>query len=92
MKVKIVINTVEVNDGKVSEEDRSEVWSGELDILRENVYLTKLSIIAEGEPQPICDIPFSLATGYWAWIPPNRDEPFSLFGSLVERDEKRSYD
>jgi hypothetical protein len=45
------------------------VWEGDLDISEEGQYITKLSIYAEGQPQPICDVPFSLGTGHYQGIP-----------------------
>lgn len=54
------------------------IWEGDIEILRENVYVTKISIIADGEdmPQPICDIPFSMNKGYYLWVPAiNHDDP-----------------
>ena len=75
MKVKIVINTMEIAPGGESTQYRvSEVWSGELDILPKGEYLTKISIIAEGIEHPICDVPFSVTMGYWQWIPPLVDD------------------
>ena len=72
MKVKIVINTIKMDDHGENEIHRftSEVWSGEMDILPEGEYLTKISIIAEGMEHPICDVPFSPSEGYWKWINP----------------------
>ena len=71
MKVKIVIKTMD----KDGESHRSEVWSGEMDILDDDEYLVKMSIIAEGKPEPIVDIPFALGTGYYVWIPPENFTP-----------------
>jgi hypothetical protein len=72
MKVKIVIQTMEPGSDNESWDTRnSEVWSGELAILKEGVYVAKVSLIGEGEPQPICDIPFSLGVGHYRWIPPD---------------------
>ncbi len=88
MKVKIVIQTWEStpteNVFNVKFRRRqSEVWSGELDIVNEQEYLAKISIIAEGEPQPIADIPFAIGIGHYMWIPPdividNEDDGWSL--------------
>jgi hypothetical protein len=73
MKVKIVINTfVQTNDDILEPEgyeERAEIFDGELNILPDKTYLTKISIIAEGEAHPICDIPFSLNNGWWEWHP-----------------------
>ena len=68
MRVKIVIQTMQMGQPGSS---RSEVWSGEMEILDENTYLVKMSIIAEDKPQPIVDIPFALGVGHYMWIPPS---------------------
>jgi hypothetical protein len=72
VKVKIVINTIQLDETSEPpvKERRAEVWSGEMEILPDGEYLTKISIIAEGINEPICDIPFSPMTGYYQWIPP----------------------
>lgn len=72
MKVRIIINTAEMAEHDTNEitERRSEVWRGEIDILPKGEYLTKISIIADGVSEPICDVPFSPMTGYYQWIPP----------------------
>jgi hypothetical protein len=51
-------------------EERAEIWRGEINIEKESTYITKVSIIADGEEHPICDIPFSLTEGFWQWVPP----------------------
>lgn len=84
MKVKIVINTMEIDPGgKGARYRSSEVWSGELNILPKGEYLTKISIIADGIEHPICDVPFSLSMGYWQWIPPLVDSD-----ELEEREQQ----
>jgi hypothetical protein len=85
MKIKIVISSVD-NPEQLTEEaeNRSEVWSGELEILHHPIYITRIAVIAEGEEHPICDVPFSLGLGYYRWIPPS--EP-SIFGSLIEKED-----
>lgn len=71
MKIKIIINSIEsAPEQQGYWQHSTEVWSGEMDILEEGTYLTKISLIAEGQPQPICDIPFSLNSGYYMWVPP----------------------
>lgn len=80
MKIKIVINT------RVAEEsgdNRSEIWSGELEIKDKDEYLTMISVIGEGIEHPICQIPFAIGIGHYLWIPPDhnyenyeRDEEF----------------
>lgn len=82
MKVRIVIDTVEVSGG-ITSKLRSEVWSGDLEILRDKEYLTRISILGHGEPQPICQIPFAIGIGHYLWIPPdNYPESESDFGAL----------
>jgi hypothetical protein len=79
MRVKIVINTW--TDTRTEEERAqpyyykgyrsvSQVWAGEMDILSDKEYLTKVSVIAEGQAHPICDIPFAIGIGHWLWCPP----------------------
>lgn len=78
MKIRIIINTwvPEPNQEKDSiltqkgHRERAEVWRGDLDIEKEGIYLTQLSIIADGEIHPICDIPFSMTAGHYQWVPP----------------------
>lgn len=72
VKVKILIDTIEMSDHSENKliNRRSEVWSGEMEILPKGEYLTKISIIAEGFNEPICEVPFSPMTGYYQWIPP----------------------
>lgn len=78
MKIRIVI---EDHEGDPTRQAKSEVWSGEIDILKDNVYVTKISILADGEPMPICDIPFSLNKGWYMWVPGNvpSDEDDTIF-------------
>lgn len=84
MKVKIVINTMTIdNEAETSTKRWAEVWSGEMDILAKDEYLTKISIIAEGIAHPICDIPFSVMEGYWQWVPPLVDD-----GEIEDREER----
>ena len=80
MKVKIIIQSwhTEPADNPspfvVKHQRRSsEVWSGEIDILDDTEYLAKISIIGEGIPQPIADIPFAIGIGHYMWIPPSVD-------------------
>lgn len=80
MKCRIIINTW-VDDRTAEEEAipfyvkghnaTSEVWRGDLEIMSEREYLLKISVLADGEPQPICDIPFAIGIGHWLWIPPD---------------------
>lgn len=104
MKIRIIINSY--RDTRTQEEmerpfyikgqiSTSEVWRGDLDILSDREYLTKISIIADGISHPICDIPFGVGIGHWMWIPGELGEEISeieegtvigpypgLFGSL----------
>jgi hypothetical protein len=69
MKVRITIDTqVQGENGT----HRSKIWEGELDILNHTEYLTMVSVIAEGEPQPICQVPFAIGIGHYIWVP---DDP-----------------
>jgi hypothetical protein len=70
VKIKIIINTIEMEPDDENRLIRrtSEVWSGELDILPKGEYLTKISIMAEGINEPICDVPFSPMEGHYQWI------------------------
>jgi hypothetical protein len=99
MKVKIVVAALEDKEPggldqfqQRTEETRSVIWEGELDILRDNIYITKISVIGEGEEHPIVDIPFSLDQGWWQWMPAHSNDAGDHFSSLVQKDEKRSYD
>jgi hypothetical protein len=80
LRVKIVINTMQMEEHDLNElnESRSEIWSGEMDILSDRVYLTKISLIAEGHNEPICEVPFSPTTGYYKWISPTTDRPMDV--------------
>lgn len=76
MKCKIFINTLTVKPvpGKPldarTQMATSQIWEGELDIVDENEYITKVVIIAEGKEHPICEVPFSPDMGgYWQYIP-----------------------
>jgi hypothetical protein len=68
MKVRIMIDT-QVNGEEGMH--RSKIWEGDLEILNKQEYLTMVSVIAEGEPQPICQIPFALGIGHYIWVPPD---------------------
>lgn len=75
MKIKIMIQDYEVLKGQSQAEasvrqTHTCIWEGEVELLKDNVYVTKISILAEGEPQPICDIPFSPTVGWYMWVPP----------------------
>ena len=91
MKIKIIINTVEMLPDNENDLIRrtSEVWSGEMDILPKNEYLTKISIIAEGINEPICEVPFSIGEGYYQWIPPlmNNEKQEETQERIIENTE-----
>jgi len=75
MIIRIMIQDFEVLAGQTPEEASGKqghvcVWSGDVEFLNDHVYVTKISILAEGQPQPICDVPFSLNKGYYMWVPP----------------------
>jgi hypothetical protein len=76
MKIKIIIQLLTMNDADQSSLSirHAEVFNGELDIAPKGEYLTKISLIAEGHPHPICDVPFSPTVGYWEWHPPMTDD------------------
>jgi hypothetical protein len=68
MKVKIVIDTkVEGENGM----HRSPVWEGELEIIDEQEYLMLISVMAEGMPHPIVQVPFAKGIGHYIYIPPD---------------------
>jgi hypothetical protein len=88
MKVKIVVEDVtQLYGGRRLEFSRSQIWEGELDLLDDNVYITKVSIIAEGHEHPICDIPFSMDTGHWLWVPELHAIPRRFAEPIVDADE-----
>lgn len=101
MKVRIIVNSW-VDDRTEEERDiplfvkghpeTSEVWRGDMEILNENTYLLRLSVLAEGEPQPICDVPFSLGSGYYMWVPPEGGLEYDSesFGSGRNMDDSSS--
>lgn len=68
MKIRIVIDThVEGEEGM----HRSPIWEGEIEIHNDKEYITLISVMAEGEPQPICQIPFAIGIGHYIWVPPD---------------------
>lgn len=85
MQIRIVINSV--NEPGSEEENRSEVWSGDIEILDGTIYITKISILGDGQPQPICDIPFAIGKGYYVWVPGELgDTDPDAFGALINGD------
>lgn len=68
MKVKMIIET---RKSEQEGNNRSQVWEGELEIKDRDEYLMLISVIAEGIPQPICQVPFSVGIGYYMWVPPD---------------------
>lgn len=70
MKVKIVINTSDAEGHGIR---RSEIWNGEMEILDKKEYLVMISVIGEGQPQPICQIPFAMGIGHYLWVPPDKE-------------------
>ena len=92
MKCRIILNTfADTRTEKESADpffvrghhETVEVWRGDLDIIPENIYLLKLSLLGDGEPRPLCDMPFSTGVGYWIWMSPED-------GSLYDEGEIRS--
>ena len=73
MKVKIAIESVSPIDGSTLGTRHTIVWEGEMEILTDTEYITKISFIGEGEPQPICDMPFAIGIGHYRWIPGSPD-------------------
>jgi len=69
MKAKIVITTADES----GDHKRSEIWAGEMEILDKTEYLLRFSVIAEGQPQPLVDVPFALGMGHWIWLPDEED-------------------
>lgn len=66
MKIKIMINTRKAED---TADNRSVIWEGDLEILDKEEYLMKISMIGEGQPQPLCEIPFAIGIGHYLWFP-----------------------
>lgn len=69
VKVKIIINTRKAEEDR---DNRSCIWEGELEILDKDEHLMLISVMAEGQPQPICQVPFAIGIGHYLWIPPDR--------------------
>lgn len=101
MKLRIIIEDYEKLAGQdhteaAAKQGKSEVWSGDVEILREGVYITKISLLADGEPQPICDVPFSMSKGFYMWVPgsgPQDDDSvyYQAPGQVVETDIRSAY-
>jgi hypothetical protein len=70
MKVKIAIESASPIDGSMLGMRHTVVWEGELEILQDTEYVTKISLIGEGEPQPLCDVPWAIGVGHYVWVPP----------------------
>jgi len=68
MKIKIIIDT---QKAEADSHNRSLVWEGELEILDEQEYLMKISMMGEGQAQPLCEVPFAIGIGYYHWFPPS---------------------
>jgi hypothetical protein len=65
-KLKLAIMTY---DSKDKAYRHSVVWEGELEIKPDNEYLMKVSMLVEGKPEPLCDIPFAPGIGHYMWVP-----------------------
>lgn len=87
MKAKIVITTASVEDAEYRGRRRSEIWSGDMDILDDREYLLRFCIIVEGQPQPIVDVPFAIGIGQWVWIPPDPGKEDEEGWSIHNHDE-----
>ena len=70
MKVRIIITTRKQEE---IGEHRAEVFNGDLEIRDNTEYLTMISVMAEGQPQPICQVPFAIGIGHYLWIPPDSE-------------------
>jgi hypothetical protein len=75
MQVRIIIDTwTSLEDAKPFDQrgyqSRSEVWHGDINIENDKEYLTRITMIADGQEHPICDVPFAIGSGYWRWFPP----------------------
>lgn len=95
MRVRIVIDTFKPSEGIGSPfkfEGRRQstlVWQGEIDILDNTEYITKISLIGEGQPQPLCEVPFALGMGHYQWMPPLLDE--EDYSWQDEEEPKRTF-
>jgi len=75
MKIKFLMNALEGDPSNPPMMlTRAQIWEGEMEIPN-GVIVCKVSVIAEGEAHPICDIPFSLNLGHWQWHPPEIPMP-----------------
>lgn len=78
MKVQIIIDTVKEGENLFTGTNRSKVWEGELEIIDEKEYLVLITIMGEGMPQPIVQLPFAKGIGHYIWIPPDTEVRDSL--------------
>lgn len=75
MQVRMIINTwksTEQGQTPFAEngyQSRAEIWHGDINLEDDKEYLTRIVMITDGIEHPICDIPFAIGSGYWAWIP-----------------------
>lgn len=81
MKISMIITTRKPEE---SGEHRSKVWEGEIEILDEHEYLMMVSVMAEGQPQPICQVPFAVGIGHYVWMAP---EPIKEMGDYIETED-----
>ena len=92
MLVRLMINTWKStgDDSKPFDQNgfqsRAEIWRGEINIEDKKEYLTRIVMIADGQEHPICDIPFAIGSGYWAWIP--GDNPGDEIATWTEESPK----
>lgn len=68
MKIQIIIDTHVADENGLH---RAKVWEGEMEIHNDREYITLISIMADGQPQPICQVPFAIGIGHYQWIAPD---------------------
>ena len=71
MKCKLIITTAkEGENGR----HRAQLWEGEIELKDKTEYLAMVTLLAEGQEHPICQIPFAMGIGHWHWIPDAPEE------------------
>lgn len=95
MLVRLIINTWTSTQkgqtpfGENGYQSRAEIWRGDIDIKDDMEYLTRVVMITDGIEHPICDIPFAIGSGYWAWIP--GDNPENEIATWSEETERPKF-
>jgi hypothetical protein len=87
MKIKIAIESASPITGSTAGMRHTVVWEGEMEILTDTEYVTKISLIGEGEPQPLCDVPWAIGVGHYVWVPPDRGYDPELYGAGWNTEE-----